>query len=75
MKWTEISKWAKGWGYKVDREKLAPKTYLYKWSKDDSSGEEHHVSTLATSIFNHMTNNKWLEYQRTYVKPIKEFRL
>ena len=74
MKYSEISKWAKTQGYKVDREKLAPKTYLYTWEKDGDSGEEHHVSDLATAIFNHMTDNRWLEYQQNYVPPQKEVK-
>lgn len=75
MKWTEISKWAKSRGYKVDREKLAPKTYLYKWSKDGVSGEEHHLFDLAKAIFNHLSEGIWIEYQNNYVRPIKEFTL
>ena len=73
MKWTEIQRWAKDKGYNVDREKLAPKKYLYTWSKDDCSGTEHHVSDLATSIFNHLTDNKWLDYQKAYTTPEPDY--
>lgn len=75
MKWSEVSKWAKSHGYKVGREKLAPKTYLYTWSKDDAGGTENHVTDLATSIFNHLSKGVWIEYQKNYVRPIKEFSL
>lgn len=73
MKWTEIKKWASNQGYTVDREKTAPRTYLYTWSKDDSSGTEHHVSDLAKSIFNHLTDNKWIGYQEAYTTPEPDF--
>ena len=74
MKYSEISKWAKDQGYTVDREKLAPKTYLYTWEKDGDSGEEHHVFDLAKAIFNHLSDYKHVTYQENYVKPEKEVR-
>ncbi len=75
MKWTEISKWAKSLDYKVDREKIAPKQYKYTWSKGEDSGEEDHVYTTAKAIFNHHTNNRWVDHQNNYVAPIKEFKI
>jgi hypothetical protein len=75
MKWTEISKWAKSLDYKVSREKIEPKVYKYTWSKDTSGGEEDHVRDLAVTIFNHHTNNRWVDHQNNYVAPIKEFKI
>jgi len=75
MKWTEISKWAKSLDYKVDREKLAPREYKYFWSKGDSDGVEYHVYDTAKVIFNHHTNNRWVEHQNNYVRPPKIYTI
>lgn len=74
MLWKEIKTWAKSRGYQTDRKKLEIKTeeehnYHYTWFKiDDESinGEATSVSKVATAIYNHMTDNKHLEYQREY---------
>lgn len=75
MKWTEIQRWAKDQGYTVGREKVAPRQYLYSWSKDDVTGEECTVRSFAKAVFNHLSNNRWLEHQENYVAPIKEFKI
>jgi len=69
---SEIKKWAKSKGYTIikdkrDEEKGEPTQYY--WSKDDdvnATGVAPSVSKVATAIFNHMTNNQWVEYQKTY---------
>jgi hypothetical protein len=71
MTWTEIKKWAKEKGYKADREKIkdSEKSYNYTWLKiDDESinGSATSVSKLATAIYNHISNNQWLQHQTDY---------
>jgi hypothetical protein len=74
MLWSEVRKWAKQHGYetikeKGDEEKGDPVQYY--WSKTDSpesSGVAKSVSKLATAIYNDMTDNKWLEHQKTYAE-------
>ena len=44
-------------------------TTQYYWSKEDdvnATGVAASVSKVATAIFNHMTDNKWVEYQKEY---------
>jgi hypothetical protein len=68
MKWTEIKKWAERWGYETLKEK---NTENYLWTKKDDpsvTGISIGVGQLATDIYNHMTNNEWVEYQKSYKK-------
>ena len=71
MKWVEIKRWAKDHGYVSFREKTThennPNEYDYYWGKEDDpsvSGVSYSVSKLATDIYNHMTDNIWVEYQQ-----------
>ena len=71
MKWVEIKRWAKDHGYVSFREKTThennPNDYDYYWGKEDDpsvSGVSYSVSKLATDIYNHMTDNIWVEYQQ-----------
>jgi hypothetical protein len=61
---SEIKKWAKEKGYEVIKDK---EDGQYYWAKldagPDASGVAKSVSKVATAIFNHMTDNKWNEYQ------------
>jgi len=71
MLWTEIKRWCKDQGYKADREKIDGSTnsYRYTWFKIDDesiSGESSSVSKLATTIYNTITNNKWVDHQNEY---------
>lgn len=64
---SEVKKWAKDKGYIVTKEKGEP--VVYTWYKADNSsikGSAPSVSKVATAVFNHMTDNKWIEYQRNY---------
>lgn len=75
MLWTEIRKWAKEHGYTTIKDKEDGKYY---WSKLDSqnpndSGVATSVSKLAKSIFNHLTDNKWLDHQAQFVNSTTEF--
>jgi hypothetical protein len=68
MKWNEIRRWAKDKGYTVVKDKDDNQYYWAKLDSDDpnASGVARSVSKLATSIFNHMTDNKWLDHQKEY---------
>lgn len=66
----EIKTWAKNRGYNVSKNK---DTNEYTWSKLDSndpndSGIALSVSKVAKAIFNHLTNNKWVEHQEEFKK-------
>lgn len=68
MTWTEIRSWAKSLGYDTIKDKSDNQYY---WAKSDdtspsSSGVAPSVSKLARQIFNHHTNNKWLEHQEQF---------
>lgn len=66
MMWTEIKKWAKDHGYETVKEKEGEITRYY-WAKldtPDASGVSKSVSKLAWDIYNNMTNNQWLEFQK-----------
>lgn len=67
---SEVKKWAKGLGYHAVKDKDDGKYY---WSKSDSntvdsSGVAPSVSKLAKAIFNHITDNKWVDHQKEYNK-------
>ena len=64
---SEIKKWAKEKGYAAIKDK---EDGLYYWAKLDagpeSSGVAKSVSKVATAIFNHLTDNKWIEHQTKF---------
>lgn len=71
MLWKEVKSWCKEKGYKADRTKVAGETnaYDYVWVKIDDpsiSGTATSVSKLAFSVYNHITDNKHIEYQEEY---------
>lgn len=68
MLWKEIKTWAKSKGYETIKDKEDGKYYWAKLDSDDpnASGVARSVSKLATAIFNHMTDNKWVEHQEQY---------
>jgi hypothetical protein len=68
MLWTEIRSWAKSKGYETIKDK---EDNQYYWAKLDSqdpdaSGVAKSVSKLATAIFNHLTDNEFIEHQKQY---------
>jgi len=68
MLWTEIRSWAKSLGYETIKDK---EDGNYYWAKlDDSnpnnSGVAPSVSKLAKAIYNHYTDNKWIDHQEKY---------
>jgi hypothetical protein len=71
MLWKEVKTWAKKYGYSTFREKVegTDNRYDYYWSKEDDpqvTGLSSSVSKLSKDIYNHMTNNKYLDYQAAY---------
>ena len=69
MLFKEIKTWGNKLGYKVVKENKDP--VEYSWTKLDSSdpnasGVAKSVSKLATAIFNHLTNNEWVDHQTKY---------
>lgn len=64
MMWKEIKSWAKQYGYNIIK-----KDDSYDWTFDSDmniKGSAQSVSKVAKSIFNHMTQNKFVEYQNQY---------
>lgn len=61
---SEIKKWAKSMGYEVKNSK----ELVYIWRKEgqDNFNSAANVEDLATDIFNHHTNGKWIEYQKNF---------
>jgi len=79
MKWSLIKSWAKDKGYKVSREKsgLEGNPYNYKWIQNSvdivgipvngfGEGVTNSLSKLAIDIYNHMTDNMFVEHQERY---------
>lgn len=70
FKITEVKTWAKRWGYSIIKEKDESENgATYYWSKDDDAsvtGIAFSVSKVAIAIYNHMTDNKWVEHQIKY---------
>lgn len=77
MLWSEIRKWAKDKGYDTIKDKQDNQYYWAKIGSEDpkDSGVAKSVSKLATAIFNHLTDNKWLEHQETYENNKEEKRI
>ena len=73
MKWSLIKSWAKDHGYTSFREKTDsienPNKQDYYWGKTDDpavTGYAISVSKLATDIYNHMTDDRFVEHQERY---------
>lgn len=61
---SEIKSWAKNHGFVVKKQADG-----YVWSNSDSSSENpESIDFVAISIFNKITNNKFLEHQKNYKK-------
>jgi hypothetical protein len=69
---TEIKSWAKGWGYSIIKEKDGSLNGAsYYWAKNDdpnATGVSLSVSKVARDIYNHMTDNQWVDHQKQYQK-------
>lgn len=70
MLWKEIKTWAKDHGYTTIKDKDDGQYYWAKLDSNDpkDSGVAKSVSKLAKAIFNHITNNKWLDHQENFDK-------
>jgi hypothetical protein len=70
MIWTEIRSWAKNKGYSIIKDKDdSINGASYYWCKNDDTsvtGVALSVSKVALAIYNHSTDNKWLEHQKEY---------
>lgn len=67
MLWTEVRKWAKNLGYETIKDKEDDQYYWAKLDAPEASGVEKSVSKLAKAIYNHYTNNIWIEHQKDYI--------
>jgi hypothetical protein len=67
---TEIKNWAKTWGYCIIKDKdNSINGASYYWAKNDdptATGVSLSVSKVARDIYNHMTDNKWVDHQIKY---------
>ena len=64
MTWNEIRKWASDKGYKASK---AKEGYAWHLETDPNvRGVAKSVNKLAKAIFNHLSNNKWLDHQKSY---------
>ena len=70
MLWSEVKRWAKDRGYDIVKEKddsINGATYYWMKSDDHAvSGVAQSVSKVATAIYNHITDNKWVEHQKQF---------
>ena len=75
FKITEIKSWAKTCGYSIIKEKDGSLNGAsYYWCKNDdpnATGVALSVSKVATAIYNHMTDNKWIEHQKQYQENLE----
>lgn len=73
MLWKEIKTWAKNHGYDTLKDKDDGQYYWAKLGSDDpnASGVAASVSKLATAIYNHMTDNKWVDHQKQYEENLQ----
>ena len=72
MNWTNIKRWAKDKGYKVDREKSCDvaNPYHYEWYllMTERHGTINSLSKMAMAIYNDITDNKHVEHQERYAQ-------
>lgn len=71
MQWSLVKTWAKEHNFTASRKKSdnTDIQYEYFWHKTDQptiSGTTTSLSKLATAIFNQLTDNKFVEYQKEY---------
>lgn len=74
MLWTEIRSWAKTLGYDTIKDKDDGKYYWAKLddTNPDNSGVASSVSKLAKAIYNHHTNNQWLDHQKEFENNLND---
>lgn len=72
MLWKEVKSWAKSRGYETLKDKEYSQYYWAKLDDPDASGVAKSVSKLALAIYNHMTDNKWLDHQKQFLDKKEE---
>lgn len=72
MLWKEVKSWAKSRGYETLKDKDDNQYYWAKLDDPDASGVAKSVSKLALAIYNHMTDNKWLDHQKQFLDKKEE---
>lgn len=77
MLWKEVKSWAKDHGYTIIKDKDDGQYYWAKLdsSNPDDSGVVPSVSKLAKTIFNHLTDNKWVDHQIEYENNKEEKKI
>lgn len=77
MLWTEIKKWSKGLGYDTIKNKDDGKYYWKQSDSDDinNCGVAASVSKLAKAVYNHYTNNQWVDHQDQFLQNKEEKRI
>ncbi len=74
---SEVKRWAKDKGYVVTKEKgdeEKDEPTFYKWHKVSDPticGTAPSVSKVATAVYNHISDYKWVEYQQNFKKVDK----
>lgn len=73
MLWKEIKIWAKDNGYDTIKDKDDGQYYWAKLDSNDtnSSGVAKSVSKLALAIYNHMTDNQWINHQKEFKEKLE----
>ena len=60
----ELELWANKWGYRVEKRRGRIRWWKEPFCSSGGSGVD--VGAVATDIFNHITNDAWVEYQQEY---------
>ena len=68
MNFTELKRWARSHGYDVLKEKGTEVCVWTAQNEPSVTGMADTLKDTATQIYNHITNNKWVEYQEEYKK-------
>jgi hypothetical protein len=79
FKITEVKSWAKTWGYSIIKEKDdSINGASYYWCKNDdpnATGVALSVSKVTIAIYNHMTNDKYVDHQKRYLEKQEDVKL
>lgn len=66
FRWNEIKAWANANGYAISKT-AGKEEYFF-------DGERYTtLRPLVKDVWNRMTDNKWVEYQKTYVPPRERY--
>lgn len=77
MQWSLVKSWAKENGYTSFREKTNGQAnqYDYYWGMEDDpsvTGLATSVSKLAAQIYNHITSDKYIQYQQDFKEALSK---